>query len=49
MRPAGINKSHDLYFTVHWLRRISRPINGSKLFLRMRIYLCETSRNMQQP
>ena len=29
--------------------RISRPINGSKLIFRMRMYLYETSRNMQEP
>ena len=29
--------------------RFSRPINGSKLILHMRVYLCEVSRNIQQP
>ena len=29
--------------------RISRPINGSKLIFHMRMYLCETSRNIQEP
>ena len=28
--------------------RFSRPINGSKLILHMRVYLCEVSRNIQQ-
>ena len=29
--------------------RISRPINGSKLIFHMRMYLYETSRNIQEP
>ena len=29
--------------------RISRPINGSKLIFHMRVYLYETSRNIQEP
>ena len=29
--------------------RISRPINGSKLIFHIRIYLYETSRNIQEP
>ena len=29
--------------------RISRPINGSKLIFHMRVYLYETSRNIQGP
>ena len=29
--------------------RISRPVNGSKLIFHMRIYLYETSRNIQEP
>ena len=29
--------------------RISRPINGSKLIFYMRMYLCETSGNIQEP
>ena len=29
--------------------RFSRPFNGSKLILHMRVYLCEVSRNIQQP
>ena len=29
--------------------RISRPINGSKLIFHIRMYLCETSRNIQEP
>ena len=29
--------------------RISRPINGSKLIFDMKIYLSETSRNIQEP
>ena len=29
--------------------RISRPINGSKLIFHMRMYLYQTSRNIQEP
>ena len=29
--------------------RISRPINGSKLIFHMRMYLYQTSRNVQEP
>ena len=29
--------------------RISRPINGSKLIFHMRMYLCETNKNIQEP
>ena len=29
--------------------RISRPINGSKLIFHMRMYIYETSRNIQEP
>ena len=29
--------------------RVSRPINGSKLIFYMRMYLHETSRNIQEP
>ena len=29
--------------------RISKPINGSKSIFHMRMYLCETSWNIQEP
>ena len=62
MKPAGIYKTHNLYFTVHWLQTlailsrlrflsnmVSRLVNGSKLIFHMMMYLYETSRNIQEP
>ena len=53
MRQAGIYKSHDLYFTVHKVKtfvqgRIFRSTYDSKLIFYMRMYLRETSRNIQK-
>ena len=54
--PGGIECSGCVYIrpSVDQVKifvqgRISRPINGSKLMFHMRMFLCETSRNIQEP
>ena len=59
LRPqlaGGIERSGCPYFRpsidqvkIFVQGRISRPINGSKLIFHMRMYLHETSRNIQEP
>ena len=52
VRPAGIYKSHDLYFMVCWLRnlaRLSRLRFLSKLIFYMKMYLYESSSSIQEP
>ena len=54
-RPLGCRYVHPyVRTTVDQVKifvqgRISRPINGSKLIFRMRMYLYETSRKIQEP
>ena len=56
-RPAGgIERSGCLYVhpsvdqvNIFVQGRISRPVNGSKLIFHVRMYLSESSRNIQEP